>query len=186
MLKFNATKKFKIISGYQAKSGFSLIEIMTVLFVIALGLVGVLSLMVQNIHSQNVNKGALIAYQLSQEGIELVRRTRDSNWAARAVEPARRWDRDLNPGHYIMDYRDSAPRVVGMSNQVYLKQDSSGFYYNPNGSNDPNPDSLFARYIDIMPNASNSNAIFVRSTVVWSDHGKSYSYYLETTLYDWK
>ncbi len=179
-------KNLKEILSYQAKAGFSLVEIMTVLFVVALGLVGVLSLMVQNIQSQNVNKGALIAYQLSQEGIELVRRTRDSNWAARSVEPARAWNLNLAPGHYIMDYRDSAPRAIGMSGQTYLKQDSLGFYYNPTVSGDPNPDSIFSRYIDLVINPINPNSLFVRSTVNWTDHSKSYSYALETTLYDWK
>jgi prepilin-type N-terminal cleavage/methylation domain-containing protein len=186
MKKFNFKKLFKIISAKQVRGGFSLIEIMTVLFVIALGLVGVLSLMVQNIQSQNVNKGALIAYQLSQEGVELIRRTRDSNWAARTVEPSRTWNYNLAPGHYIMDYRDLAPRSINMSGQTYLKQDSLGYYYNPTVAGDPNPNSLFSRYIDLISNPVNPNSIFVRSTVNWSDHGKSYSYYLETTLYDWK
>jgi len=35
--------------------GFSLVEVMTVLLVISLGLVGVLSLIAQNIKSQNIN-----------------------------------------------------------------------------------------------------------------------------------
>ena len=103
-------KNLKEILSYQAKAGFSLVEIMTVLFVVALGLVGVLSLMVQNIQSQNVNKGALIAYQLSQEGIELVRRTRDSNWQA-----GRAWNVNLAPGHYIVDYTDLIPRTITFS-----------------------------------------------------------------------
>lgn len=186
MFKLRFKKIFKIMAANQIKAGFSLIEIMTVLFVISMGLVGVLSLMVQNIQNQNINRGALIAYQLSQEGIELVRRTRDSNWAARTIDPGRAWNYNLAPGHYIMDYRDLIPRGVSFSGQVYLKQDSSGFYYNPDSSSDPNLNSIFSRYIDLVLNPSNPNSFYVRSTVNWSDHGKIFSYVLETTLYDWK
>ena len=105
------------------KKGFSIVEVVTVLFIVSLGLVGVLSLIVQNIQSQNVNKGALMAYQLAQEGIELVRHTRDSNWAA-----GQSWQANLSPNHYTIDYRDLAPRNISVTGQDRLKQDAAGFF----------------------------------------------------------
>lgn len=163
------------------KAGFSIVEIITVIFIISLGMVSVLSLIVKNIQGQNINNGALIAYQLSQEGIELVRRTRDSNWLA-----ARAWNTNLAPGHYIIDYTDLIPRSITFSKQEYLKQNSTGFYYNPSSAVDPNLSSGFSRTIDLVTNPLNSHSIFVRSTIVWNDRDKTFNYVLETTLYDWK
>lgn len=163
------------------KAGFSLVEIMTVLFIVSLGMVSVLTLIVQNIQGQNVNKGALIAYQLSQEGIELVRRTRDSNWLA-----GQAWNTNLTPGTYLIDYRDLIPRTQTFTGQDFLKQDSYGFYYNSTDAVDPNSSSIFSRKIDLIANPANPNSVFVRSTITWNDHSKSFNYALETTLYDWK
>lgn len=169
------------------KAGFSLIEVMTALFIISLGLVGVLSLIVQSIQSQNLNKGLLIAYQLSQEGIELVRHTRDSNWAA-----GQAWNTNLAPltpgSYYIIDYHAPfLPRVIDFPGQEYLKQDSLGFYYNPTSPNDSNKNSGFSRRIEIVTNPANpDHSIYVRAFITWSNNGKIFNYDLETTLYDWK
>ena len=148
-------------------------------------MLGVLSLIIQNIQSQSVNKGALIAYQLAQEGIEMVRYTRDSNWAA-----GRAWNTNLPAGtNYIMDYTDSAPRVISCSGQSGLKKNNSGYYYNPGCSGDSNPDSGFTRIITLAPNPedpSNPSTMLVHSMVTWNDHSRNFSYVLDTNLYDWK
>ena len=91
----------------QQLKGFTLIEIITVLFVVSLGLIGVLSLIIQNIQSQSINRRSIIAYQLAQEGIELVRKTRDSNWANGDI-----WNKNLVSGSYYMDPLDSIPQFM--------------------------------------------------------------------------
>lgn len=191
MFKINETRPRRAgrkINFYSArcKPGFSIVEIMTVLFVVSIGMVGVLSLIIQNIQSQSVNKGALIAYQLAQEGIELVRYTRDSNWAA-----SRDWNYYLTtPGtNYIMDYNDFYPRVISCTGQSGLKKNNAGYYYNPGCSGDQNPDSGFTRIISLGPNPedlNNAKTMHVQSTVTWKDHNRNFSYVLDTNLYDWK
>lgn len=171
----------KIISRKSVRAGFSLVEIMTVLFVISIGLMGTLALIVQNIQGQSVNKSTLIAYQLAQEGIELVRKTRDTNWAEGVS-----WNSGLTPGHYIMDYRNSEPRTASFSEQSNLKQDLLGFYYNADSSIDSNIDSGFTRVIDIVADPDNPSSLFIYATISWKDHNNNYSYVLEATLYDWK
>jgi prepilin-type N-terminal cleavage/methylation domain-containing protein len=62
------------------KKAFTLLEIIIVIYIISLGLVGVMSLFLQTIKVQNINKNKLIASQLAQEGIETIRNIRDENW----------------------------------------------------------------------------------------------------------
>jgi len=171
----------KIMSLFAIKnnrSAFTLIEVIMVLFIISLGLVGVLALIVQNIQSQTLNKHNLVAYQLSQEGIELIRKVRDTNWAG-GVD----WNTGLAEGDYFMDYLDSTPQViVDPNNEPILKMDSNGYYRHDLGSVDA--DTNFSRVIRIADQDAYSKYIIV--TVSWGEYNRTHDYVLETILYDWK
>ncbi|MFA5109734.1 MAG: prepilin-type N-terminal cleavage/methylation domain-containing protein [Patescibacteria group bacterium] len=165
--------------NHKIKAGFTLIEIITVLFVISLGLVGILTLIVQNIQSQDYNKDNLIATQLAQEGIELVRRVRDNNWKAL---PARDFDYNLAAGNYYLDYRDLAPRLYNLDPaELILKQDDNGFYFHDAAS--AATSSNFSRLITLEKTSADS--LLIRSRVTWGSHNRNYAYDLETILYDW-
>jgi len=62
------------------KKAFSLLEIIIAMFIISMGVIGVMSLIVSNINLGLFSKNKLIAMNLAQEGIELVRNIRDENW----------------------------------------------------------------------------------------------------------
>lgn len=162
----------KIINKYN-KRGFTLVEIIAVLFVVVVGLMGVLSLIVQNIQSQSLNKNNLTAYQLAQEGMELVRKVRDSNWRNSNV-----WDKDLVAGSYYMDYSDSTPHILSASTEGDLYKNSSGFYVHGGATETP-----FNRTIEIALIDADSMRVYIHIT--WSDHGRVFNYDLETILYDW-
>ncbi len=103
-------------------------------------MIGVLSLIEQNIKSQSLNKNTLIAYQLAQEGVELIRQVRDTNWRTE-----RNWNENLAVGNYYMDYTDTAPHSAANKNDGNLKQDSSGMYLNNPSSTIPG--TIFYRII---------------------------------------
>ena len=162
------------------RAGFSLVEIVTVLFIVSLGLVGILSLIVQNIQSQSYNKDNLIAYQLAQEGIELIRKVRDSNWRGAKLP----FNIILSPGQYRMDYNDLTPTHYspGHPEQLILVQDANGFYshdlaatVNTNG---------FSRLITIENGDDDSVKVTVR--ISWGTNNRNYTYDLATILYNWK
>ncbi len=163
----------------QVKEAFSLIEILVVLFIISLGLVGILSLIVQSIKSQDYNKNNLIAYQLSQEGIELVRRTRDSNW---------RLGYDFNYGlaeelgtvnSYCFDYNDDAP--LSSNEACVLRLNSNGFYVHELEG----PASTFSRLISVEL-VEAGVALRVKSKVSWLSRTGDSDYETEALLYDWR
>jgi len=161
------------------KKAFSLVEIITVLFIVSIGLLGVLSLIIQNIQSQTYNKNNLAAYQLAQEGIELIRGVRDSNWRA-----GRPFDADLVNGTFYMDFEDTKPVFVDIddSNNIFyiLRQGEDGFYRH-GGSY---PASGFYRQIKLSK--LNANTLQVDVTVSWQERGRDSSYDLQTLLYNWR
>jgi len=77
----------------ESGGGFTLIEVVVAIFVLIVGVVGVFTA-IQNItFSSQINSSKLTAAYLAQEGIELVRNKRDSNWLAGET-----WDSDLPSG----------------------------------------------------------------------------------------
>ena len=165
----------------QFKEGFSLVEILAVLFVIAMALLGIVSLINQNIQVQNINKNNLIASSLAQEGIELVRNNRDANWLNN-----RSFDTDLSDGPYQADYRTGVvvPTADISQTKIYLKD---GFYVHDNGSDAGLTPTIFSRQLVVKRLKDyDGQPLQVRSIISWTDHGKPYRYELQTLLFDWR
>jgi len=156
-----------------SRRGFTIVEIITVLFIVSVGLVGVLSLIIKNIQSQNYNKNSLIAYQLAQEGIELVREVRDTNWKL-----LQSFNYNLADGTYYLDYLDIVPVASAAPEPLYLS--GTGYYsHDPSGTA-----SGFNRLVTIE--TIDASSIRVTSSVSWQIRNQDFNYDLETILYDWK
>ena len=67
-------------SAIKNKKAYTLVEILVGFFIILMGLVGYLSLTIKTLALEPIGKNKLIASQLAQEGIEIVRNIRDTNW----------------------------------------------------------------------------------------------------------
>lgn len=62
------------------KKAFSIIEVLTAVFVLSIGITAVLALMAGNVKNSINARDGIIASGLAQEGIELVRNIRDNNF----------------------------------------------------------------------------------------------------------
>jgi prepilin-type N-terminal cleavage/methylation domain-containing protein len=60
--------------------GFTLLELMITIMVISIGILGIFGLISNTMQSAEELKSRLVAAYLAQEGIELVRNSRDNNW----------------------------------------------------------------------------------------------------------
>lgn len=65
---------------FRDQKSFTLLETIVAIYVLLTGIVGVMSLSQQNLQSVSVFRNQLIAANLAQEGIELVRNQRDTNY----------------------------------------------------------------------------------------------------------
>ncbi len=158
------------------KKGFSLVEIVIILFIISMGMLGVLSLIIQNIQSQTYNKNNLIAYQLAQEGVELIRMVRDSNWRNSEF-----YTTGLSMGDVFMDFDDLEPSIyTGTPGDGLLRLGTDGFYRH--GGTDPS--SGFSRRITLT--LKNANTLQVDVQITWQERGRDSNYDLQALLYNWK
>ncbi len=161
------------------KKAFTLIEIIVVLFIISLALLGIISLIVQSIRAQDYNKKVVIANQLSQEGIELIRQVRDNNWKNGTPFFTNLSDTVGLRNTYYMDYGDSLPSILVNNNDRILQVSPSGFFVHSSLYDD----SIFSR--DIQVELVDTTLLRVISTVYWTSLGINQSYATETLLYDW-
>jgi len=155
--------------------GVSLIEVIAAIMIIAIGMVGVLSLVIQNVQAQYIDKNVLIASGLAQEGLELVRNLRDKNWL---VTPARAWDYNLSARNYKVDYSAGLAAVNNIT-EARLYLDSNGFYTTVVTATPTN----FYRLIEII---NNSDYLDVKCLIRWAAGDKNHDYTVETYLYNWR
>lgn len=160
------------------KSGFSLIEIMAVLLIVSLGIIGVANLATQSIQAQTINRGSIVAYQLAQEGLEIVRQIRDTNWLQ-----SLNWKTGMDSGTYCLDHKSAVLRPVSSLNECKLYFDNNKWYYAPIAVSTDMVFSGFRRIVVI--NAATSSAT-ITSIVSWDDRSKVFHYEVETELYDWR
>lgn len=148
----------------------TLLEVIVAIFVIIIGITGALSLINYTISGVLVGKSQIIAVNLAQEGLEIVRNIRDSNWIQNIA-----WNIGLATGEYQAQY--NSDDLLSLAGNPVIKINSNGFYQYDVGTN-----THFHRKITI----TSANEIKVISEVTWSERGRSFSVSAEDRLYDWK
>lgn len=152
--------------------GFTLIEALVALVILttALGPALVLSSNVSSVAS--VIQNNLIAANLAQEGVEVVRAIRDSNWYNGLA-----FDAGLPDGNYRIEWNSTS--LIALGTNPSLKK-NSGLYSYVSGT-----DTIFKRTITITK--VNSEELRVVSTVTWTERGERIkNTKAESHLFDWK
>ena len=153
-----------------------MIEIMVIISIVLVGMLGVLSLLNQNIQAESINKNHFIAYQLAQEGIESARAVRDSDATTFF---------SLANGDYLF-YFNGVYSPVTSTNQVNLCY-ANNLYSGCTDWNNPN--TTFKRKVTLSKLTDGTTGFpytDVLSTVTWTERTKTYSYSLDTHLYAWQ
>ncbi len=165
-------KKFVISNGGRKSRGFTLLETIVALAIIAAAMSGPITLATRGILNAKFAKSRLVAANLSQEGLELVRKVRDDNILAN-----RAWDFGIDVGDRQADVVTSG---LSASSGAPLKRDTASGLYNYTSGNT----TLFVRRINITKPVANQ--MVVLSQVIWTEGGLSRAMTLQEILYNWR
>ena len=155
-----------------SKNGFTLVELLIAIFIITIGIMGIYLAIPRILSSASLNATQFLASYLAQEGFEIVRNIRDTNWLQ-----GKNWKEGLGNGDYIVQYNDSS---LHSFEDMVLKIDTNGFYNYESGM-----ESRFKRKITISSEGSDKLNITVEIT--WPGKGgKTESFIAKNNLYDWK
>jgi len=171
------------IEKLKVKKGFSMLEVIISLGIMTVGMMGVFSLIMQNHLIYNTNKNKFIAIALAQEGVELVRNYRDSNWLDEKL-----WDDNVkNDSTYIIDaYTILDDSVDDISNAILYKDSENKYVHVAT----ENTQTIFRRLIEVTePNTGScpiGDCLKVRSWVRWGERGTDHDYDISVFLYKWQ
>lgn len=164
------------------KKGFTILEIAVSLTIISVGMLGLLALVVQSLQAKDIDKNRIVASQLAQEGLEVVRSTRDYNWLPEPDSETGWRDGLINGGSYTVDYKgvidDSVNSVSDPGAELYINED--GFY----DHDDDGESTIFSRII--RADSPNTASTSISCIVEWEDRGNEFRYVAETVLYNWR
>jgi hypothetical protein len=170
-------KKIKILNN----SGISILEVIAAIMIIALGMVGVLSLVIQNVQAQYIDKNVLIASGLAEEGMELVKNIRDLNWLTSG-----NWKQGI-VGTYAIDYRGSSSitavnSISDAGARLYIDNNGNGFYTDDISAPGNTPTNFY-RLITVVDDIDHLD---VKCTIRWTQGANNHDYTAETYLYNWE
>ncbi|MEK7138764.1 MAG: prepilin-type N-terminal cleavage/methylation domain-containing protein [Patescibacteria group bacterium] len=156
------------------QGGFTLIEAMVALVLITIATGPVLMLAVSSINVASRIEHNLIASNLAQEGIEVVRNIRDTNWFRGAA-----FDANLPVGSWLVEWNTVGGGLAGIGSNPVLKK-NNGLYSYSAGTDTP-----FRRTITISK--PNVGELVLTSSVTWVERGNiNRSITAESHLFNWR
>lgn len=154
------------------QEGFTLVEALVTLVVLSIALGPSLILTTNVSNTTSIVRNNLIAANLAQEGIEVVRAIRDTNWFL-----GNAFDQGLANGTYRVQWNSDS--LIALGSNPPIKEDN-GLYNYSTGS-----DTIFRRTISILK--VNAGEIRVISQVIWQEKGgRDRSVMAESHLFNWK
>lgn len=152
--------------------GFTLIEALVALVILTVSLGPALVLSSNISSTSSVIQNNLIAANLSQEGVEVIRALRDSNWHNGLL-----FDNGLTDGVYRIEWNSNSLIALGSNPPLKI---STGLYNYSSGT-----DTKFKRTVTI--NKINSEELKITSEVTWTERGNRIrNVKAESHLFNWK
>jgi len=166
--------------------GFTLVEVLISMAIISIGAIGAFLAIQNGVAQTTFSSSRSTAAYLAQEGIEIVRNIRDTNYLRdRYKYPGEAqipWDDGIPAGNCLeVDYQSKKLLTCGRDSEGklgrYLNIDQDGFYSYFLGKKTP-----FKRKIEIQK--TDNSQIKIMVTVEWEERGKSYNFVLQGNIYN--
>lgn len=156
---------------------FTLIEALIALFVLTTGVIGVFALIQRTVAFSSISNSQLVATYLAQEGIEIIRNIRDTNYLE-----GQTWDADISDwSSYQLDYQSSTFPDGACGD--YLKHEGN-FYVCSSDVNAKFQRKITVEKLDLNGDAETDMRVSV--LVIWPERGRIHQVTAETELYDWR
>ena len=154
--------------------GFTLVEALAALAVLTVGLVPIMMAAFSATGVADSLRNDMIASNLAQEGIEVVRAVRDTNWfkGLPAFDPS-----TITMGDHQVVWNSTT--ITAAYTNIPLKIDGNGVYNYTTGTN-----TIFYRKVTLTQ--ISASEIQVISDVTWKDRKQNRDIKIESYLFDWK
>ena len=151
--------------------GITFLESLVTVAIIGIGFTGLLALSAANIRAAESSTNSFVASNLAIEGVEIVRRMRDSNWLQ-----DNDWLENFSFADSSVQYNET---TFGAKHNDFIKIDANGVYQYDTGT-----DTKFKRTVNLQDLGNDDLRVLV--TVTWPERGSQQSIVVEDILYDWK
>ncbi len=192
----------KLQKNKSHKKGFTLIETMVAISILLISIIGPLEIASKGLFSAIYAKEEITAFYLAQEGVELLKNVRDSNYLLDAYTATGNsdWLKDVNDCVLDPAQSKTVGCIVDPTNPLQeivicdesdkcppLKFDETSGIYNYS-SDSSIPESKFTRTVYIEYDPLTPNEATVVSKVAWSSSllGNQKSTTLTATMFNWQ
>ncbi len=151
---------------------FTLIEVITAITVLTVGVLGAFTVVQKTANFISTSSLQLRAIYLAQEGVEIARNIRDTNYLESAA-----WNQGLDPGDWEADYTNTQTLDFYVDPGRFLKIDQGFYKYFGFGEN-----TKFKRKITITPDGSDILNISVE--ISWQEKGIDKTLVVHENLYN--
>jgi len=178
--------KFQRISkNFKSKSSaFTLVEVLIAISILIIGILSGFILVTRALYNVAVIKDRLTASFLAQEGIELTRQIRDSNFLRILNEESISWNNGLETGSYIIKSNVEGEELIQLvpitpsEAPDFLYNDALKIYNYSTGE-----PTTFNREIKIT--TISNDEIRVESIMQWKTRTIDFDLFVEDHLYNW-
>lgn len=171
-------------NNFSKYKGFTLVETLVAIAILLIAVVGPISLIGDALHKLYYAKDQMIAINLAQEGIEVVRQVRDTNMLKATADPINfAWNDGIVANNYIIDVNSTTPITFSSGGStpqpVYI--DANGFYVQTAGS------ATQFRRIVLTEDVAGAvgRELKVTSTVTWTTGGQVGTITVTEYLFKW-
>ena len=169
-----SARNYKRFNNKKPLSGFTIIELIFTIFILIIGVFAIYGVYSKIVSDTNLSVSKLTAAYLAQEGIEIVRNIRDTNWVN-----GQSWNTGLSPGG-LEEWEADYSTILSPYNSPgrFLRIAPGGFY-----NYDTGVTTKFRR--EIIVDNSDPSFLEVHSEVDWNEKGKDYNISIQENLYPW-
>ncbi len=162
----------------------TLVEALVSLVVLSLGLIPAIGILSSSVRLASLIKNNLIAANLAQEGVEIVRGLRDEDWFKNPAVP---FGTGI-VGSWLVDWNTSL--ISGSANLPQLADTNPPLKFDPTTklyNYTTGIETNFKRYVSVTMAANPCLCeLIVISRVEWSQQGTARIQNVEAHLFDWK